>query len=115
MMRRISVGVVLLRTGVRGVDTGRRGVGRNAAHHHAGRRLTEEPVHHGFDLGLVGYQESELFVSGTASATSRQRAHDRRQVDGRRRIATAPYTTRAVVSGADRSGQVQRHRHTSSG
>jgi len=51
----------------------------------------------GFDLGQVGYQQSEYLLSGTASAYS---PSSPLTADGKWTVtprATAPYTTRAVV------------------
>ena len=64
-----------------------------------------------FNLAKVGYQESEYFVSGTATSYTSGGAVDE---DGKWTVtpdATAPYTTASRRPPSDRSGEVQRHRH----
>src|SRR5262245_53524397 len=62
-----------------------------------GRGLPVVPGFTAFDLATVGYQESEVFLSGTAHAYAPSAPLG---ADGRFRVAesaAAPYTTRAVV------------------
>ena len=62
------------------------------------------------DLDQVGYQQSEYFLSGTATAYAP--GPEPLPSDGKWTVApasTAPYTTRVVVYPAEAGREVQRH------